>query len=172
MPWLGAGCCNPSALTVPCDDCVGGKGPLEFQIVLDGFVDGTCTECERINDTWVLAWGGGLPSLIQCPSLIGCSWSYYDNDSLGCPSGPETLRIGLGVGYNSTTSKYFVCVAVERVYGPGAGIEGRTTFYKEYDSLVDCLNLADEDIPFDQEDLWFGSYICNGEAATCAVTAL
>jgi hypothetical protein len=140
-------CCNP-----PCDYCSSGRGPNQFEVVLDGFANGSC-DCGNASPdgTYILDFGGDF----------ACGWQYL-LDSTDC--GYTMIRLRVIDLMNGT---YMVEVYVLGfVFGLGSG---SNYFRKTYESKPDCSGFSSEDIPFSENT---ASYPCDASSATCLVTAL
>ncbi|MEQ8785139.1 MAG: hypothetical protein RIC55_02535 [Pirellulaceae bacterium] len=58
-------CCCGSSL---CQYCQSGTTPNELEVTIVGLTDRECSDCETMNDTYILQWIGDGPS--------GCCWRF------------------------------------------------------------------------------------------------
>lgn len=68
-----AGCC-----CCECEACLNCQFPDEFQVDLADIADGSCTDCDEKNGTWVV--GRNHPTEPECRELSGGGWVafWYD----------------------------------------------------------------------------------------------
>lgn len=135
-----------------CPSC-NGKWPQELEITLAGFADRACSDCEMLNDTYVLSKIGILPA--------GCCWSYdFPADVCGA-SGFNTIIAcvskPLGLGYQLE-------VSLGRT-GPTSNV---ITFLKDFGATKPtCKNWSSLSVPVTPQI----QTLCEDDSATCIVTA-
>jgi hypothetical protein len=97
-------CCNGCCAGAPCAACNCG-GPTQFQVVVSGVADDSCSECDQFDNTYVLDRGS---SACTTEGTVGanttCNWSYALPSTI-CSGSIEAWRktyIDLWLVYNST----------------------------------------------------------------------
>lgn len=134
----------------PCEFCTAGSRG-DKQIVLSGFANAVCTDCNNINGTYTLTY------------VAGCFWQYSATPITLCGSGVPTLTIGLTLVNES--SNYRILCEVQQTYTP-------TTYSFKYNSggttAFDCDSWSNFDLPY----LSGINVHCDGSSATCKVTSL
>lgn len=91
QPWC---CCDPPIQCFECAYCEGECASEEFEVVVAGIVNGTCSACAGLNGTYTLTFNH-----IIVPPPGGCRWDYIVSATgWPCASGtlfPAGLRLDL-----------------------------------------------------------------------------
>lgn len=116
LKFAGPHCCCGEC---PCTHCDGSEPPCCFKVVISGIVEGTCGECDCLNDTF------------HIPRVSTCTWQ-RNTDPYLCDSSPAKVTVFLdGADYK---------LKVEL---------GGNVWLKDFSTTKPiCQDLVDESIPF------------------------
>ena len=136
-------CCCGGGRSYPCNSCVG-TPPSAFAVTFSGITNGTCSNCGRLNNTFI------------ANAVTGCEWEYLYED------GPWEM---CGLSFRITVDIYDGWISV------GLGIWGEDgVFAAELNASGDAYDC--NDIP--SLPLWPGYWVtgyCNG-TPSCTVSPL
>lgn len=124
-----SGCCQQE-----CTACLD-QGPSNFQVVIDGIADASCTDCTILNDTYI------LPFITSGSGTFGdpCIWEYNEGGSSGCDLSFVRLSVFL-----DGPAGYFITVIMNM---SGNIINWKKSYGTGLADRPDCANLTNEDIP-------------------------
>jgi hypothetical protein len=148
----------PECCDEPCGTCLDGLFPEQFEVVIDGIVNGSsCSTCDYLNDTFILT------RTLVGPS--GCGWAYvfpeYGDCPISCGGLSNFSQITLGIAM--TGGNYYLMVRIlsrTSAYG--------ISWIKTQAMKFDCMNLSGLSIPFNYS---IDNY-CDGSSATATVTTI
>lgn len=134
-------CCCGEEEPCSCTHC-SGRSPCCWQITISGIVDDACGDCDCLNGTFF----AGSES-------TGCSVSERFTPLFTSICGETDISVDV----TFTGGDYKITIAI-----------GDNTWEKNYGGTKpDCINLADESIPY-----LASSDNCDGSSSTCLLTAL
>jgi hypothetical protein len=144
LPMFVSMCCCGGGCKITCPRCASSEGPCEFEVVIDGVANATCTDCANVNTTF----------LVTFLDVFGTSCRWRTPFTL-CGTGANLEVIILFTSTSRIIRVQFPVVGEDVfVENFGAGTDG-----------TDCLSI-DADIT-----TAFG-FRCSLAAATCHVTAV
>lgn len=152
--------CDECPCGNPCEGC-DGPGPIQWQVVIAGFTNNTCSDCNDFNGTFILNFVSEADQGTPC-TLVDCVWEYEIPGGLcGNPGFPVTALV-LHIFSNPPGDVRFITVGHRGI------CQLDTRWQKDYapDKPV-CLDLVDESIPLDLPQAGW----CAG-GPTCVITAL
>ena len=150
---MDADCC----CSHPCNACIDGKGPVEFQVVIDGVVqhDPACAtdplcDCVGYNGTYILTGSSSCRWVYQIAHYFPSEWICLRIYTSGADVVLDVIISQLGACNYSV----FYGALWRKIYADAA--------------TIDCKSLSSESIPF------FNSLhvYCDFSSATCLVSAI
>lgn len=163
-------CCTE----VICDECEGGAGPDEFQVILSVIVDDACTGAASVlNGTWILT------------HVEGCVWLY----TLPFPAGFPIIVDRFGTCTSTNVACEIRLSLTRHVVSPLrrlsvrvlATIGGTNDNFSDFvlgDDVADprdCSAFVNTDVPWSADghvDSFITSISWDASGATCEVTSL
>jgi hypothetical protein len=139
--------------------------PSQFQVVMDGFANGTCTDCAaNWNQTFTLS---ATHATIHPSDATSCCWQVaFANRCLGSGNA-NFLYLSI-----ANISGSLLTVGAWGSLGSGCGVgsgSNQATFDKSYSfGAVPCATLSSESLTLNAN----GAPGCDLSAATCEVTTL
>lgn len=119
-------CCSTDGFDPPeCGVCDDEDYPECFEFTISGVTDSTCTNCDLLNDTFVVKHG-------VAPYTSDCNWFYCLDDNFPELSTCRSDRIGFRFQLTS--------LRVYRMTANCAGVYGQIAHYSALSSAYDCEN--------------------------------
>lgn len=151
-----------------CNYCSGFRGPYEWRVDIDGITNAACQSCDNWNATYYLT-----------PSTNSACFPVTENTSCCCWTAPDGGDACAENQYPYLAGEYAQCtlqvcaaydnfVAGIRVRMYHARTGGFFVFEKELATPIDCLGIADLDLPLIELPPSF----CTITSATCRISAL
>ena len=144
----GCGCCTTTPTSGdPCTFCSTGTTPAQWQVVLSGVANQSCTSCTQWNATWILDQNfpfGTAP----------CQFGTHPSDFCASGAVPD-----IQLTINSTQ---YICLVTTNT------LNARFALRTGISSPRDCEAVSGLDLPFETD----ATGTCAFGAATCTITAL
>ena len=159
-------CCIEEDPGVDCEEltCIDGDKPSQFQVVIAGITNDTCSDCDDLNDTYILDFKG-LGFENTCGTDLGGDCLYeYVFPSTVC--GIERIILGLG---NVGTRWRIDVTLCTGTFDVGIAYWWREAPLLELDKL-DCTTF--DNYPINKGNASDVDFECNESSATASITSL
>ncbi len=126
--------------------CIEGTLPTYFEVTVSGVSNGSCTECDRWNDTFLLEYKGN------------CIWLYYFADMCGYCFGRLSVRVS---SIADPTPKRNIAVLLVLMNSDGCDVGGQETEFEDSVAEEDstAVNFAPIDCANDLPTYTFSSHV-------------
>ncbi len=151
-------CCGEE---YPCDFCIDGNTPDEFELTISGVASGSCTDCSGLNGTFIVERTD--------PENFPCTW-YYDfpAGTIDC-SGKSPLQIWFGFANLGVDTGWFAMTYLS--FSGTEYIHWRDEPFDPETDEFDCMNFVDFAMPYYAHfGVWFPT--CNFSGSTAVLNSL
>ena len=146
----GYPCC---CLVAGCDQCAENTFDHDMQVVIAGLANDVCSDCDSLNDSFVVPWAQDTGS--------ACRWTLDISGVSTCDY--NTMNVFIG---NFIPNQITVRVEISAVGGINILWD---VIWKPVDRVVDCTTLNNLVCPFASE---FANSECDGSSSTATVTSI
>lgn len=152
------GCCHPCE----CEACLRCEFPPQLQVDVSGVADGTCSDCEAFNGTWIVDYqfctpDTTLPGIIFGPCDVALYYTYYTINVCGSA---RTYSLAVRIAKGSASQRH-----IHAVFNTIPTSSGPHWTLTDTDDTYDCTAFMGLSLPNSRTE-----FECTTSASTAAVT--